>query len=59
MPYEIVPLSAHEQYFSDETVASLRELGAVLKPIYLRLQKAGYVIKDGKIYKNNEDVIEA
>ncbi len=37
--------------FSEETMESLRELGAVLEPIYRRLEEEGYVIKGGKIVK--------
>lgn len=54
---EIVPLSPHERFFNDETIAALRELGAVLEPIYRRLRDKGYTIKDGKIYKS-EGVID-
>lgn len=38
-------------YLSDETIQALRELGAVLEPIYRRLIAEGYVIKNGKILK--------
>jgi hypothetical protein len=38
-------------YLSDETIQALRELGAVLEPIYKRLIAEGYVIKNGKILK--------
>jgi hypothetical protein len=54
---EVVPLSPTEQLFSDETILALRELGAVLEPIYRRLRDKGYTVRDGKIYKS-ESVIE-
>ena len=53
---EVVYLHKEETYFSDETIASLKELGAVLQGIHNRLIAEGYTIKDGKIYK--EDVIQ-
>ena len=37
--------------FSDETIASLKELGAVFRDIRNRLISEGYVIKDGMIQK--------
>ena len=42
------PLNAEAQ-FSEETLAALRELGAVLDPMYRRLRERGFVIKDGKL----------
>jgi hypothetical protein len=36
--------------FSDETVASVLELGEHLRSIHNRLISEGYVIKNGKIY---------
>ena len=35
--------------FSDETIASLKELGNILLPVYLRMREEGYDIIDGKI----------
>ena len=37
--------------FSEETLASLIELGEVLRPIYERMITEGYVFKDGKATK--------
>lgn len=54
---EVVYLRKEETYFTDETIQSLVELGAVLKSIHDRLISEGYTIKGGKIYK--EDVIQA
>ena len=54
---EVVYLRKEETYFTDETIQSLKELGAVLRSIHDRLIAEGYTIKDGKIYK--EDVIQA
>jgi hypothetical protein len=42
--------------FSDETIQSLKELGAILLRIHNRLISEGYVIKDGRIYKDGVDV---
>lgn len=39
--------------FSDETMESLRELGAVLRPIHERLIAEGYTIKNGKMCKGD------
>ncbi len=36
--------------FSDETIAALKELGAVYQQIHNRLMREGYVIRSGKIY---------
>lgn len=38
--------------FSEETMDSFNELGAVLRRIHKRLISEGYIIKDGKIIKN-------
>jgi hypothetical protein len=51
-------LKKRETSFSNETIESLRELGAVLSDIRKRLRVEGYTIKDGKIY-NKEGVMEA
>lgn len=56
-PLKIVYLPEDETHFSDETLQALRELGAVLEPIYRRLTAEGYVIKNGKIIK--EPTIQA
>lgn len=53
---EVVYLRKEEAYFTDETIQSLSELGAVLRSIHDRLIAEGYIIKDGKIYR--EDVIQ-
>ena len=37
--------------FREETIASLRELGTLLEPIYRRLRSQGYFIKDGILCK--------
>jgi hypothetical protein len=44
-----------DRFFNDETMASLRELGAVLEPIYRRLLAQGYVIEDGVLCKRGEN----
>jgi hypothetical protein len=45
--------------FSDETIAALRQLGAVLEPIYRSMLESGeYVRMNGKIIKK-ENVIKA
>lgn len=51
-PLRVEYLAKHECYFSDETIAALRELGDVLRSIRKDLAAKGYVIKDGKIYKD-------
>ncbi len=50
---------AIDRHFSDETIASLRDLGVVLEPIYRRLLAQGYVIKDGVLCKNGENAMGA
>ena len=50
-------MSSAETHFSDETIQSLRELGAILANIRNRLLSEGYVMKNGKIYKNGELII--
>ncbi len=45
----------HAAIFEEETMESLRELGAVLGPIRERLISEGYAIKDGRIYKKHEN----
>jgi hypothetical protein len=56
---EIVYLSPEETMFSDETIAALRQLGAVLEPIYRSMLESGeYVRMNGKIIKK-ENVIKA
>ena len=48
---EVVPLRETETLFSDETLASLRELGTVLEPICRRLIAEGKLTRteDGRI----------
>ena len=40
------------RHFSEDTMQSLQELGAVLDRVYKRLQAEGYVIIDDKLYKD-------
>lgn len=40
------------QFFSKETMTSLREYGEVLRGIHNRLISEGYVINKGEFYKN-------
>lgn len=44
-------LDADDCIFSEETMQSLRELGAVLQSIHNRLLAEGYIIKDGHLIK--------
>jgi hypothetical protein len=54
---KVVYLSHEETMFSDETITALRQLGAVLEPIYRKMLESGeYVRKNGKITKK-ENVI--
>lgn len=47
--------TAHnEPHFSEETLASLRDLGEVIRKIHNRLVSEGYVIANGKILKPGE-----
>lgn len=41
--------------FSPETLRAIEELCLVLKPIYLRMRRQGYVIIDGKFVKPKEN----
>lgn len=50
VPQSIV-WSDSDTKFSEETMGSLRELGALLRPIRERLISQGYSIKNGKICK--------
>lgn len=48
----IVKPSKNGPIFSEEELAALRGLGAILEPIYRRLLASGeYVVKDGKLTK--------
>lgn len=40
---------------SKDTLGAMEELGTVLKTIYVRMQKEGYRIVDGKMVYKNED----
>jgi hypothetical protein len=51
-------MHAHGRLFSDETLASLRELGAILEPIYRRLRAQGRIMKDGTLHKTGDDITE-
>jgi hypothetical protein len=51
-------LSAREPEFSDETIASLVELGKVLRKIHDDLIAEGYTIVDGKITKPTQQDAE-
>lgn len=44
--------------FSDQTLASLRELGSILERIHIRLVSEGYTIKNGKIFKETDLVTQ-
>ncbi len=52
------PIQRVRQPFSKETIDSLKDLGEVLMRIHRRLISEGYIIKDGKIYKPNEQLNE-
>jgi hypothetical protein len=55
---EVIYLKEEETMFSDETIAALRTLGAVLEPVYREMLATGkYVVVGGKITKK-EDIIE-
>ena len=41
-----------QRHFTEETLASLAELGAVLEKIHRRLISEGYQIKDGIIHRD-------
>jgi len=43
--------SLSSSIFSEETMEKLKELGAVLKTIHIRMKKEGYDMIDGKIEK--------
>jgi hypothetical protein len=47
-----------EPIFSTQTLNSLKELGGVLERIHNRLISEGYTIKNGKIFKENEQLIQ-
>lgn len=51
------PKKKTKQIFSDEDIASFVELGEVLKKIRRRLLSEGYIIKDGKIFKEGKQVV--
>lgn len=40
---------------SDRSLKALVELSEVLKPIYIRMRKDGYVIIEGRLVKKNEN----
>lgn len=39
-----------KEVFSDETIASLVELGEALRKIHMRILSEGYTYKDGQFY---------
>lgn len=43
------------EVLSDCSLKALIELSDVLKPIYIRMKKEGYVIIDGRLVKQNEN----
>lgn len=45
--------SITQQNLNKENKSSIKELGDELRKIHIRLIKDGYVLKDGKYYKNN------
>ena len=46
------PSSGFNQTLSDETIFGIKELGNIFNKIHNRLLNEGYIISDGKIYKN-------
>ena len=46
-------LGKGESFFSDETIQSFRELGAVLTAVHKRLAGEGYVFKNGILQKKH------
>lgn len=44
-----------KELFSDETIASLVELGEVLRKIHMRILSEGYTYKDGQFYPTDEE----
>lgn len=44
---------------SQNTLDAMEELGTVLKTIYVRMQKDGYRIVDGKMVNTNENETQA
>lgn len=47
-----------KRIFSDETMASLREYGEVLRKIHNRALSEGYVFVDGKFYKKDGPIVD-
>lgn len=47
-------MKKESQVFTDETIESLMELGEVLRSIRARLLSEGYVIKNGRITRQEE-----
>jgi|GEM_PF-2792821 len=47
-------LGSDHYIFSEETMQSFRELGAVLQAIHHRLLAEGYIINDGQLTKPND-----
>ena len=43
-----------ENIFSAEEIEGLSALGGVLKQIRIRLKKEGFIIRDGKLYKESD-----
>lgn len=40
---------------SQDSLQALEELASILKPIYLRMKKEGYVVINGRLVKPNEN----
>jgi hypothetical protein len=42
------------QTLSTSSIKSLEELGSILRPIYRRMKKEGWVLKDGKMVNEHD-----
>ncbi|MBP6912413.1 MAG: hypothetical protein KBB86_00590 [Candidatus Pacebacteria bacterium] len=43
--------------FNEETIETLKELGAVLLDIHKRILAEGFEVRDGKVYKQGTDIL--
>lgn len=44
-----------KEIFSDETIASLVELGELLRKVHMRIISEGYTYKDGQFYPTDAE----
>lgn len=49
-----VPVTKSARTLTKANIMAMEELALILKPIYRRMQKEGWIMKDGKLVKPND-----